>query len=189
MRMRTEIVTKHFKELYKVEKLYKTSFPENERIPLWFLLWRSRKEFVDYIAFYDDEVFIGFAYLISDRNLTFVLYLAISSEVRSKGYGTIILSTIKQKYIGNRIILNIEAIYEVADNSEQRIKRKNFYQKNGFQNADFKIYEYGGLYEVLIHGSNVTLEEYKLLLKQFTGVLFSLFYKPKFISDYGTDRT
>lgn len=30
MHMRTETVTKHFKELYKVKELYKTSFPENE---------------------------------------------------------------------------------------------------------------------------------------------------------------
>ncbi|WP_277376108.1 GNAT family N-acetyltransferase [Paenibacillus polymyxa] len=185
MSVRTETITKHFKELYKIENLYKESFPENERIALCFLLWRSRKEFVDYIAYYDDDVFVGFAYLVSDKNLTFVLYLAISSEVRSKGYGTVIISKIKQKYVGNRIILNIEAIDEVADNSEQRIKRKNFYLKNGFQKADFKIYEYGGLYEVLIHGSNVTLEEYKLLLKQFTGVLFSLFYRPKFITVSG----
>lgn len=55
MHMRTETVTKHFKELYKVKELYKTSFPENERIPFWFLLWRSHKEFVEYVAFYDDD--------------------------------------------------------------------------------------------------------------------------------------
>ncbi|MCY7891720.1 GNAT family N-acetyltransferase [Bacillus vallismortis] len=182
MSMRTETITKDFKEFYKIENLYKISFPENERTPLWFLLWRSRKKYVDYIAFYDNDVFIGFAYLISNKNLTFVLYLAISSEFRSKGYGTSILSEIKQKYADNRIILNIEAFDEVADNNEQRIKRKHFYLKNGFQNASFKIVEYGQIYEVLIFGSNVTIEEYTLLLKQFSGVLFGLLYRPKFIT-------
>ncbi|CAM4196814.1 GNAT family N-acetyltransferase [Paenibacillus tarimensis] len=186
--MRTETITKHSKDLFRIENLYKISFPENERIPLWFLLWRSRKEFVDFNAFYDDDVFVGYAYLISNKNLTFVLYLAISPEVQSKGYGTTILAEISQKYADNRIILNIEAIDELSDNNEQRLKRKNFYLRNGYRNANFKIIEYGAIFEVLIHGNKVTIEEYKVLIKKFTGVLINFFYKPKFITSIVPSR-
>lgn len=183
MNIRMELITANFREMYKVEELYKESFPENERIPLWFLLWRSKKNFIDYIAFYDNEVFVGYAYLITDKNLTFILYFAISSEVRSHGYGTILLNKIKEDYADNRIVLNIEAIDEEASNYKQRIKRKKFYLENGYRNASFNIIEYGHLYEVLVNGSGVTMEECQILFRKISGSVLSFFYKPKFISN------
>ncbi|OAB25498.1 hypothetical protein PMSD_27480 [Paenibacillus macquariensis subsp. defensor] len=188
MSLRMELITINFKEMYEIEELYKKSFPENERIPIWFLLWRSKKEFIDYIAFYDDEVFVGYAYLITIKNLTFILYLAISSEVRSQGHGTAVLSKIKEYYADNRIILNIEAIDEAANNFEQRLKRKKFYLRNGYRNASFNIIEYGHLYEVLVHGSDVTIEEYRILFKKFTGSVISLFFKPRFLANDHKDN-
>ena len=77
----------------KVEELYKNSFPENERIPLWFLL--CKKELIDYISFYDDEVFVGYSYLITNKNLTFVLYLRMDTEMQGS---TLLSMDIHTKY-------------------------------------------------------------------------------------------
>ena len=181
MNLRMERITTNFREMNKVEELYKESFPANERIPLWFLLWRSQKEFIDYIAFYDNEIFVGYAYLITNKNVTFILYFAISSEVRSHGYGTILLTKIKEHYEDHRIVLNIEAIDEEASNYKQRIKRKKFYLENGYRNASFNIMEYGHIYEVLVLGSDVTIEECQILFRRISGSVLSFFYKPKFI--------
>ncbi|WP_458122539.1 GNAT family N-acetyltransferase [Paenibacillus sp. Z6-24] len=134
---------------------------------------------MDFLVYYDEETFVGFAYLVTHKNLTFVLFLSTSSEVRSKGYGTMILSMIRKRYIGNRIILNIEEVKETADNYEQRHKRKVFYVRNGFRNATFYISEYGYTYEVLVYGDHVSFDEYKTLFRVFTGKLLSLFYSPK----------
>ncbi|WCM60723.1 GNAT family N-acetyltransferase [Paenibacillus polymyxa] len=180
MSLNVKPITKDLKEINNVYELFRNSFPVNEQIPMWFLWWKSKKDFIDFIAFYDEDVFVGFTYLITNKNLTFVLYLAIDSEIRSKGYGGRLLSNIKKQYPHNRIILNIEAVEEAAINYEQRLKRKNFYMRNGYSKTSFNLFEYGQSYEVLVNGSEVSTEEYRDLFKRFTGPVLSLFFKPKF---------
>lgn len=104
----------------------------------------------------------------------------LDSENRSKGYGGRLLSIIKKQYPYNRVILNIEAVEEATTNYDQRLKRKTFYMLNGYSKASFNLLEYGQSYEVLVNGSEVSTEEYRDLLKRFTGSVLSLFFKPKF---------
>ncbi|MCT1578740.1 GNAT family N-acetyltransferase [Oceanobacillus kimchii] len=131
MALRLEKITKDFNDINKLKRLFIKAFPKNERLPLWFLLMKADKDFVDFIGFYDEDDFIGFTYLITNKDLIFVLYLAIDSSQRSKGYGGAVLSKIKELYPNNRLILNIEAIISNSQNYEQRVKRKNFYIKMG----------------------------------------------------------
>lgn len=180
-RLRTEHLTSKHKDFDQVKALYVKSFPKHERIPMVFLLWKSKKEAVDFVAFYDEDTFVGFAYLVTDKGITFVLFLATSPELRSKGYGSDILSLLQKQYAGNRIILNIEALEDGASNAEQRVKRKDFYLKNGFRDAGLSLVEYGQLYEVLVYGDNVTSREYRGLMHRFVGVPLSFLFMPKFI--------
>ena len=71
-------------------------------------------------------------------DVVILLYLAISDAVRGKGYGSAVLQAVQKKYAGKRIILNIEEMDEQAANYAQRVKRKAFYQKNGFEILDYK---------------------------------------------------
>ncbi|WP_150266120.1 GNAT family N-acetyltransferase [Paenibacillus tepidiphilus] len=183
--LRTEPVTRKCKDFGQVKELYVNSFPKHERIPMPFLLWKSGKKFVDFVAFYDEDTFVGFAYLVMDKGITFVLFLATSPELRSKGYGTDILSLLQKQYADSRIILNIEALEDGASNAEQRVKRKNFYLNNGFRNAGFSLVEYGQLYEVLVYGDNVTSREYRGLMHAFVGGPLSFLFVPKFIEGNG----
>ena len=181
MNLRVESITKNSKEVDNIKELFYKSFPKNEQMPLWFLLQKARMDFVDFLAIYDDNVFVGFTYLVTNKNLTFVLYLAVNDKIRSKGYGRRVLSVIKKKYPNNRIILNIEAIDETSSNYEQRVKRKNFYTRNGFKNSNLVIKESKVLYEVMINNNDVTKEEYYDLIKTFTGKILFLFAKPKIV--------
>ena len=181
MNLRVEYINKNSNELNNIIELFYKSFPKNEQMPLWFLFRKAKMDFVDFLAIYDGSVFVGFTYLITNRNLTFVLYLAISDKIRSKGYGRRVLTEIREKYPNNRIILNIEAVDETSSNYEQRIKRKSFYITNGFQNSNLVVKDHGNLYEVMISNSEVTKEEYYDLIKRFTGSILFLFVKPKIV--------
>lgn len=55
------------------------------------LLKRSKREGIDFIAYYDEEKFIGLAYLITFKNLTYLWYLAVVQDLRSQGYGAQVL--------------------------------------------------------------------------------------------------
>lgn len=179
MTLRSESIIKNPKEIEKIKELYHEAFPKSERMPMRFLLRKAKKDFVDFLAIYDDEVFIGFTYIITEGSLIYVLYLAIDESVRSKGYGSRVLAQIKEMYSNNRIILIIEVTDETAANYEQRVTRKNFYIRNGYQSSGLIYQDRWGLYEVMLNGDTVESEAFYHLLKKFQGSLLFRFFKPQ----------
>lgn len=177
MKLKVASITKQTKNIFLVNELLHSAFPKNELLPFWFLLQRAKNNSIDFLALYDDEAFIGFTYLVTNNDLTFILYLAISNPVRSKGYGKIALETIQAKYPNNRIVLNIEAIENGAPNYEQRVSRKSFYIKNGYKNTSLIFTEGCDKYEVLISKMNCTIDEYQQIYKKLAGSLLYCFYK------------
>lgn len=177
--LQVKAVTKNSEDFEAIKELFLTSFPEAERAPMGFLLWRAKREYIDFLAFYDEDTLVGFIYLVTRGSLTFVLHIAINSKIQSKGYGTQILNYVSEKYVGNRIILNIEELDENADNNDQRIKRRNFYIKNGYKASGMTMIDKVLVYEVLISGGDCTIDEYFALLKRYAGFLIFPFIKPK----------
>jgi len=177
--LETRVVKKGSPDVSKVENLIHAQFPKNERMPMTFLLPRAEKDFVDFLAFYDKGEFCGFTYLITNNGLTFIQYLAVDGTVQSKGYGSMILDQIKAQYPNNRIVLNLQIQDEHAANSEQRIRRRAFYAKNGYQDTGIISHVHGNTLDTLILGGTTTTEEFQVLLKKFTGFLLGFFVKWK----------
>jgi len=174
-------ITKDFSDITLVKDVYETSFLESERSPLPYLLRKAEKEFVNFLGFYDGDVFVGFVYAATKADLTFVFYLAVNPKAQSKGYGSKMLEHLERLYPANRMVLDIEAIDEAANNAQQRVKRKAFYLKNGYIPAGFHILEKGARYEVLVKKGSCTFSEYESILKLFSGRLRYFFTKPKII--------
>jgi len=167
-------------DVSNVENLMNSAFPNEEQIPMVFLLSRAKKDFTDFLAYYDDDKFVGFTYLITDNDLTFIQYIAVDSTLQSKGYGSMILSHIKDMYPNNRVALNLEMLDENAENTEQRIKRRAFYAKNGYVDTGIITYIRGHILDTLVLGGTTTTEELHVHLKKFTGVIFGIFAKYRF---------
>lgn len=111
----------------KIKQLYTSSFDKNERIPFWMIILMSFTKTTDFFAFYDNENFIGFTYMATLNNIVFIFFLAVDDDVRSKGYGSQILTAIKEKYLNHKIIISINR----ADYNK-KIKLQNFLFKNDF---------------------------------------------------------
>lgn len=162
----------------KVTKLYNEAFPKDERIPIWLLKILVRKNKAKFYGIYDNEKFVGLVYNIFYKDIVFVFYLAIDKGTREQGYGTKVLDSIKQKYKNSRIILCIEPVDENSDNYEQRVKRKKFYLKNGFEDSNYIIKERNIIYEMLYYNENVALQEFEEMMKNYFGkMLYEKFYK------------
>lgn len=168
-------VNSRLKEYKNVLQIYKQSFPENEKLPIWLLRLMSKRRCVDFLAFYDDDVFCGFTYLIHHKTTTFVFYLATDASIRSKGYGSQILNWIADNNKENVIVLNIETVNPRYNNYEQRLSRQNFYFKNGFLDTKYKLIDDGDIYDVLYKGCHFSKSAYEELFKNFS---FNLM-KPK----------
>ena len=175
--MQTKPITKASEDFKTIRSLYKSSFPESERSPMWFLLRRAKRDFVDFLAYYDEDKLVGFTYLIHNKKLTYVLYLAVCENSRSKGYGSQILSHIRETFPNNRIMLFIESEDEKTPNNNQRKKRKEFYIKNGYVAANFMMEARGNIFEVLTQGGKSTADELMELTKKFVGSFIFIFVK------------
>lgn len=153
----------------QIESLYENAFPKSERAPFWFLRHKAKQSDVSFNSLYEDESWIGLIYMSEYEDILLVLYFAIDASCRSGGYGTKVLTALREDHLDKRIVLTIEPIDEQADNYEQRVKRKRFYEKNGFTSAGIIVEGLGQAFEMLISGGSVTPEEVRTVYKSFLG--------------------
>ena len=123
-------------EVQKIKKLYETAFPEDEQIQ-WDDLMRLVGEMpLDFTAYYDGQVFIGFTIVYPRKSFNWFWYFAVSGELRGKGYGQQILTQLIERYKGQPFVLDMESTTQVCDNLEQRKRRQAFYLRNGFRDTN-----------------------------------------------------
>lgn len=170
----------HWKE---VKKIYLEAFPKSEQKP-FFLLKRSVKNGKAQIyTAVEDEMLLGFVMTICLDDLVMVDYLAVSNKIRSKGTGSFIMQNICKIFNGKKIVLLIEKLDDTAENKEQRIARKRFYLKNGFNSSGIFVNGVSGKMEVMNFGEKITKEEYLRLQKYALGSLFFKLSKMKLIEE------
>ena len=117
--------------------LYETAFPEGEQIPYDELLQLLEVMDIDYTAYYDGEMLVGFTMVLRLPQYNWGWYFAVREELRGKGYGQEILTTVLDKYrVGNPFVIDIESpLQPDAPNPEQRRRRHAFYLRNGLKDT------------------------------------------------------
>lgn len=155
----------------KVASLYEAAFPVEERLPLWQLSWNSLKNGQSFLAYFDQEVFIGFTYAICTNNLVYLLFLAVEESKQSQGYGSQILAQVREKAGERPCVLTIEPMDEEdASNRTQRLKRLAFYENNGYQSLNHFYFEGKERYQILITDRSLSLDTIEQdLAKTFLG--------------------
>ncbi len=151
-------ITKKSKEYTRFKSLYRKAFPRAERVPVRFLMNKDVDSTLN--ACYDGELFCGFYATLTFGNITHILFLAIDDVIRRQGYGSALLELISYHYPQNRIILDIEAEDCTASNNEQRIRRKAFYEKNGYVESGIEYRWRGVPYKILIKNGTITENEF-----------------------------
>lgn len=150
-------ITNNFDDYKKFKHLYFAAFPKNEREPVKYLLKHDTESSL--IACYDRKTFCGFYSTLTFGDITHILFLAIVDELRNHGYGSAVLDLISDRYNSNRIILDIESDIPDAPNYEQRVRRKAFYEKNGYVESGIEYDWRGVSYKILIKNGSISEEE------------------------------
>ena len=160
-------VTRKQKDYHSVVELMLAAFPPKERIPVWILNLLSRKRNVNFNAWYDNKELCGITYTIESEKMMFLLYFAVNSKLRSKGYGSRIIHELKQTARDREIILNVEKPDQSAENNAQRVQRIAFYKRNGFYQSEFDLCIEGTDY--LVFSTNVVPDktEFCSILKKY----------------------
>lgn len=111
----------------QIKLLYQTAFPENEQIPWDDLIPLIDQMNLDFTTYYEDEKFVGFTIVFPHKQFNWFWYFAVKPELRGKGKGQKILTSIIEKYKGKTLVLDMESPKQKCDNLEQRIRRHDFY--------------------------------------------------------------
>lgn len=160
MNLKHKRIRRNMPDYDKIVKIYKASFPKVEQFPVWLLRLMSHFEGTNSVAFYEDDILCGFAYFIENEETVFILFLAVNPELRSKGIGSKIISWIKESCPNKTIFLDVEKPDEKAQNNAQRLKRIEFYKRNGiFDTGNFFTYE-NVIYEILSTDTHFTEKDY-----------------------------
>ncbi len=163
------------------KRLYHTAFPADERAPFWLMQRRMKHPDVDFWGIYADGICAGLMYVVSYGTLSYLFYFAISDACRGKGIGSRALAALRETYPDHRIFLAIERLEETAPNYPERVRRKAFYERNGFEDLHLFLQEGPVIYALLGCGGTVTPEEYDALITVFTGKLLKRFVKMRIL--------
>ena len=145
----------------EIQHLYITAFPRVERPPVNMFFDNAKKANNDLYAIYEDDKFIGFTDLLFYKDLCYLFFLAVTPENRNKGYGSQIIKEVFELHKDKTFILCYDEVDEQYSDNSLRIRRKNFYLRNGFKDNQLKTCEYGVRYDTCYHGDHlVSFEDY-----------------------------
>lgn len=157
--MQIRKVTAKSAELVLVKRLYESAFPANERWGLEAVLC-DQTGISEMLCFFDGEIFCGFVIMLHYDNYSHIIYFAIEDALRSHGYGSEAIRLIRERMPERTIMVDIEREAPGADNNEQRRRRKAFYLRNGYHEAQVYYDWRGERYEIVILGGEITSREY-----------------------------
>lgn len=166
-----------------INDLYTGAFPAAERAPFRMLKKRAEKGKADFWIISEKEKAIGLAYLVTHKDLAYLFYYAIDQSCRGKGYGTKALKAVMEMYKNYRLFLALENWREESENSEQRIKRHDFYINCGLHDLPYRLKEATVIYAIMGTGDAIEPKEYKELMKRYVGFPIRCFVDMRIIKD------
>lgn len=156
--MKLEKVIKNCWCWNEINNLAIEAFPPEEYLAPDKLIKMSKEDNFDFYYIEDNSKFIGFVVVQTYKNLAYLFFLAIAKEYRLKGYGGKTLKLLKEIYPSKTQVVDFEMVDVNSANYNQRVKRREFYLKNGYQETGFFLSYLGVDYEVFC-SSNDSFDE------------------------------
>ena len=144
----------------RIHRLYHEAFPRSERKPFSMIVKKWREGVMDVWYCTHAGKFVGIAITINGPTMILLDYFAIGKNLRSKGYGSAILQTLRTHYAGMGIFGEIENTYAPGPDQALRQRRKQFYLDNGLEEMGVMVVLFGVEMELLGWGCQLTYEQY-----------------------------
>lgn len=145
-----------------VKKIYFDAFPPNQRMPFWMMVLLSKLWHTKFLSFYENDNLCGFTYLAVQFKQVFIMFFAVDKELRSKGYGSEILNELNKLYPTKTAIVSIE--HGNAGTTEEQVRRKRFYLRNGFEETGYLIRLSGVEQEILVRTGPFSKAKFRAFL-------------------------
>ena len=150
-----------FTNLRKLKALYGKTFPREEKKPFSLMVQKRNEGLMEFLTVEDENgTFLGFIITVLHKDIVLLDYFAVAPKQRGNGIGAEALKLLRERCRGKRILLEIEDPEEPAKNTEERLRRKAFYLRNGLEIMEYKVWLFGVKMLVLTVGGAVPFEEY-----------------------------
>ena len=160
----------------QIDELNRMVFPSAETTAnLHFFAGLYKNASVDFIAVEDDDIFVGYTYVINFFQGSFIYYLAIEPDYQGKGYGTALLKHLREIQDNRPIALTIFKPNPNNDDYEECLRRKWFYVRNGY--VDQRIpypNEETHRYDIYMNGYGISYIELMAMLHKVNMFINSL---------------
>lgn len=153
----------------QVYALYETAFPKEEQKPLSCMEKWAEEGKAELLAVVEDEEFIGLVMNMFSSVAAVLDYFAIAPEKRSGGYGGRAVRGLVERFQGQKYVFEIEKQDELAENAEDRKRRKAFYLRNGLKETGLFVHAYDTDFEILTPDGEITYKQYEDMLKEMLG--------------------
>lgn len=144
----------------RIYRLYQSAFPKSEKKPFLMILRMHKKGKTDVWYFHEGKSFAGLAITINGSSENLIDYLAVESSCRGKGVGSAALRLLREEYRGKGIFLEIESAFDECDNKDERVRRRNFYLKNGMKSMGVMAYLFDVKMELLGYDCCLDFKQY-----------------------------
>ena len=141
-------------DIHTIEEIYNEAFPEKEKLgTLEELINKTKSDnrFCLNIMYANplengQKQVVGFSYYLKEKEFIYLFFIAIKKEFRSNGYGNKFINFLKQNLTEDmNYIFLVEMVGDGAANKDQRIRRRSFYRRLGFFEAEEDI-EFNGVH-------------------------------------------
>lgn len=156
----------HTRAAWKLARINREAFPKLERTPVRSMFSFARQSDTDVLGLYDGEELAGFSVVMKNSSSAYLFYLAIDRKKRGMGYGSQALAALREFYPDHQLILDFEVLDPEADNYGQRLRRKEFYLRNGYSETGFSTYLRGAEFEVVCTPAPLQEESFRELLRE-----------------------
>ena len=157
------------KDYSYVQDLLVEAFPPEERPQFNIMLEKADQGLAEFWVIREEDRNIGLAYLLTIEDVTYLFYFAVDSTCRGKGYGTTAMKSIMEQYKDTHLLLSLEDWDEEADNTEQRIKRHQFYLRCGLIDLPFTLQGNGTAFAVMSNTDTIGPEKCRTVIEGILG--------------------
>jgi GNAT superfamily N-acetyltransferase len=147
-----------------LEAINTNAFPDSQRIALHEYFPLVVEGLVELKGLLEGDDVVGFYVLIPDEEIRFLSFLAIDQAYRSRGYGSEAIRLICQDDKSRPLTVCIEPIDENSTNNLERVRRKNFYLRNGFFTTGHKQLLNDHYYDVLCSSNDFNITAFTTLM-------------------------
>ncbi|MCC8137083.1 MAG: GNAT family N-acetyltransferase [Clostridiales bacterium] len=158
--------------------LYQRAFPDNERKPFSLIERKASMGEMEILLIREERKRIGFAIVAYAEHLVLLDYFAIDERWRNQGYGTMALELLEGLYSDRQMFLEIEKADTDTAPDDIRLRRRNFYLRNGLNETGIDAELFGVKMELLSTCRGLTFEECEPLYRSIYGALYRNVIRP-----------